>query len=74
MNNNHEDRMCPDCRGKGQYAGLDITCRRCNGSGMYRPAPEPATAPRPSTPADDPDYLNPAKGGNRASDDYWGEQ
>ena len=28
---------------------------------------------RPETPADDPDHLNPEKGGNRASDDYWGD-
>ncbi len=25
----------------------------------------------PTTPQHDPDYLNPSKGGNRASDDYW---
>lgn len=30
--NDNDRRMCPDCRGKGQYAGLDITCRRCNGT------------------------------------------
>ena len=27
-------RMCPDCRGKGNYPGLDITCRACHGSGL----------------------------------------
>lgn len=26
---------------------------------------------RPETPMSDPDHLNPAKGGNVASDDYW---
>lgn len=31
--------MCLDCRGKGDYPGLDITCRRCNGSGVWRPEP-----------------------------------
>lgn len=66
-----DTRLCPDCRGKGNYTGLDITCRRCNGSGMWRPECEPATTPRPPTAADDPDHLNPAKGGNKAADDYW---
>lgn len=28
------DLMCQTCRGKGQYAGLDITCRSCHGSGI----------------------------------------
>lgn len=65
-----DQRMCSDCRGKGTYTGLD-TCRRCNGSGMWRPAPEPTTTPRPPTAADDPDHFNPVKGGNRAGDDYW---
>lgn len=35
------------------------------------PAAEPATTPRPPSAADDPDHFNPAKGGNRAGDDYW---
>lgn len=33
--------FCPDCRGKGTYPGLDITCRTCHGTGE-----------RPSTPAE----------------------
>lgn len=38
MSDNNQ-RMCPDCHGKGDYPSLDITCRRCNGSGMWRPEP-----------------------------------
>ena len=82
----HDDdpRMCPDCRGKGQYAGLDITCRRCSGSGVWRPESEPSKEPhcgvlgcdgicahRRGDDWSDPDHLNPAKGDNKASDDYW---
>lgn len=63
-------RMCPDCRGKGQYAGLDITCRRCNGSGTWRSAPELTITPRPPSATDDPDHFNPAKGGNDVSDNW----
>lgn len=68
---NHEDRLCGDCKGKGEYPGLDRTCRRCNRSGMWRPEREPSSTPRPPTAADDRDYLRPEKGGNRAGDDYW---
>ncbi len=31
------DMMCKTCRGKGTYAGLDITCRACGGSGIEKP-------------------------------------
>lgn len=63
-------RMCPACRGKGNYPGLDITCRRCNGSGLERLHQSNCAAspdhygdcndgigevPQPTTPADDPD-------------------
>ena len=30
------DMMCQTCRGKGQYAGLVVTCRSCSGSGLER--------------------------------------
>lgn len=31
---NNYRAMCSACRGKGEYPGLDIVCRTCNGSGL----------------------------------------
>ena len=35
------NKMCPACRGKGQYAGLYMTCRTCNVTGVDPIASQP---------------------------------